>query len=177
MGICKDCKKLRDNEYSRKRNDKDREKVNARNAKWAEENKEQELVRKRKYNAEHKKKLKKMQKACRLKKIDQYREAARNRASRRRVSDLNFKLKDVLRKRLKNALHGLSKADRTMNLLGCSTEELRVHLEKQFSVGMNWDNYGLHGWHIDHKIPCCSFDMTKEEEQRKCFHYTNLRPL
>ncbi len=42
---------------------------------------------------------------------------------------------------------------------------------------MNWENYGKFGWHIDHIIPCDSFDLTKEEEQRRCFHYSNLQPL
>jgi len=40
-----------------------------------------------------------------------------------------------------------------------------------------WENYGPEGWHIDHIIPCYQFDLTQEEEQRKCFHYTNQRPL
>ena len=40
-----------------------------------------------------------------------------------------------------------------------------------------WDNYGQKGWVIDHILPCCSFDLSKPEEQRKCFHYSNLQPL
>ena len=40
---------------------------------------------------------------------------------------------------------------------------------------MTWDNYG--DWHVDHIRPCCSFDLTKIEEQNICFHYTNLQPL
>jgi len=52
-----------------------------------------------------------------------------------------------------------------------------AHIEKQFKPGMNWENYSLYGWHIDHIRPCASFDLTKEEEIQKCFHYSNLQPL
>jgi len=40
---------------------------------------------------------------------------------------------------------------------------------------MTWENHG--SWHVDHIRSCCSFDLTQEEEQKKCFHYTNLQPL
>ena len=42
---------------------------------------------------------------------------------------------------------------------------------------MKWDNHGLYGWHIDHIQPCNSFDLSNEEEQKKCFHYSNMQPL
>jgi hypothetical protein len=42
---------------------------------------------------------------------------------------------------------------------------------------MNWQNHKRFGWHIDHIKPCSSFDLSKEEEQLACFHYTNLQPL
>ena len=62
-------------------------------------------------------------------------------------------------------------------LLGCTFDELKKHLESKFSDGMNWNNYGRKGWHIDHIVPCCFFDLTRIDEQKKCFHYTNLQPL
>ena len=42
---------------------------------------------------------------------------------------------------------------------------------------MSWENYGMHGWHLDHIIPCCSFNLQNEEELKKCFHYSNYQPL
>jgi hypothetical protein len=42
---------------------------------------------------------------------------------------------------------------------------------------MTWENWALDGWHIDHIRPCCSFDLTDPEQQKKCFHYSNLQPL
>ena len=64
-----------------------------------------------------------------------------------------------------------------MELLGVSMNEVRAYLELQFKSGMTWENYGYKGWHIDHIIPCASFDLTDPEQQRRCFHYTNLQPL
>lgn len=82
-----------------------------------------------------------------------------------------------LRRRLSFVLAGARKAAHSMELLGCTREELRAHLERQFTSGMAWDNYGVKGWHIDHKKPCAAFDLTNPEHQHECFHYTNLQPL
>jgi hypothetical protein len=71
----------------------------------------------------------------------------------------------------------LKKLDDFLNLVGCSPEQLRQHIEKQFQPGMNWSNKGRFGWHIDHRKPCASFDLTRVEEQKRCFHFTNLQPL
>ena len=62
-----------------------------------------------------------------------------------------------------------------MNLIGCSIEQLQKHLQLKFTKGMSWKNYGK--WHIDHIRPCCSFNLNKILEQKKCFHYKNLQPL
>ncbi len=94
----------------------------------------------------------------------------------RKATDLNFKLRSNLRIRLNEALKGKTKADRTMKLVGCYIEELKQHLESQFTLGMNWKNYG-YGWHIDHIKPCALFNLALEEEQKKCFHYSNLQPM
>lgn len=88
-----------------------------------------------------------------------------------------FRLRKCLSARLRAAMCGFCKSARTLELLGCSLEFLRQHLESQFKPGMTWENYGLRGWHIDHKRPCASFDLTDAAQQHECFHFSNLQPL
>jgi len=139
----------------------------------------------RKNNREHYLEYAKIYRKNNKDKIKQYDLVNKNRINenrrknrkKRRQLDPKFAITHSLRCRLRSVLAGQSKSLSTLSLLGCSVEYLIQHLESQFTDGMTWDNYGLHGWHIDHIIPCSSFDLTKEEEQRKCFHYTNLQPL
>ena len=42
---------------------------------------------------------------------------------------------------------------------------------------MSWENYGIHGWHIDHIIPCDFFNLQDPVEQYMCFRWQNLQPL
>lgn len=84
-----------------------------------------------------------------------------------------------LRSRIINALvrQDAPKSKRIRELIGTTLPELKKYLEKKFKPGMSWENYGFYGWHIDHQTPLISFDLTKPEEQKKAFHYTNLQPL
>jgi len=97
----------------------------------------------------------------------------------RRKIDLNYKITCNLRGRLYHALksQNAKKSNHTLELIGCSVNFLRKYLEDKFTEGMAWGNYGVRGWHIDHIIPCAYFDLTKPEEQEKCFHYTNFQPM
>ena len=84
-----------------------------------------------------------------------------------------------LRTRIRQALSAAkaTKSARTLELLGASISEVRAHLEAQFELGMTWDNWSTYGWHVDHIKPCASFDLTDPEQQKACFHYSNLQPL
>jgi hypothetical protein len=95
--------------------------------------------------------------------------------SKRAATDPKFRLTRNLRNRLWYAVRRNIKSASTIALIGCSGEELNAYLEKQFTAGMTWENYGH--WHVDHIRPCASFDMSRPEEQRICFHYSNLQPL
>lgn len=95
----------------------------------------------------------------------------------RKQRDVDFKMRLTLRSRLGTALfrQKAKKLTSTLDLVGCSIEYLREYLETKFQEGMTWDNHGE--WHIDHIRPCVSFDLSILEQQRECFHYTNLQPL
>lgn len=85
------------------------------------------------------------------------------------------KLRKTLRVRLYIALtkKQIIKTGKLKEYLGCSIAELKIYLEKKFTLGMTWENHGQ--WHIDHIIPLAS--ATSEEETLKLCHYSNLQPL
>ena len=92
-------------------------------------------------------------------------------------NDPEFKLSQLLRIRLIDALKGkANKIQSTISLLGCSVDECKQYLEQQFKPEMNWGNHGI-VWEIDHIVACSNFNLTDIEQQKQCFHYTNLQPL
>tara|TARA_R100001244_G_scaffold83360_1_gene64356 strand:- start:35 stop:775 length:741 start_codon:yes stop_codon:yes gene_type:complete len=104
-----------------------------------------------------------------------------NRAREQRASNPAYRIKGNIKNYLNHVLRKekIAKEERTRDYVGCSFEELKNHLEKQFKPGMNWENRAE--WHIDHITPVDyfvkNFDFTDIKIQKKCFHYTNLQPL
>lgn len=99
---------------------------------------------------------------------------------RRRRRDPSFRISNNLRNRIWRLLkkdQSYKKYYHLEELVGCSLDFLKKHIESMFEKNMSWDNYGNGGWEIDHIIPCSYFDLSKREEQKKCFHYTNMQPL
>jgi len=93
------------------------------------------------------------------------------------IENPSAKVAQNVRRRIWKVLRGTMRKKHSKELLGCNLNNFVQHIESQWVDGMSWENYGLRGWHIDHIIPCCSFDLTDLEQQEKCFHYTNLQPL
>jgi hypothetical protein len=93
-----------------------------------------------------------------------------------RSKNISAKIACCCRNRIRNCIKKGYKSQSSLFLTGCKTwDELKNHLEKKFTNGMSWANMGE--WHIDHIIPCSSFDLTNIEQQMQCFHYSNLQPL
>lgn len=91
--------------------------------------------------------------------------------------NIKYKLSCRLRDRLRDAIKNNYKSGSAVKDLGCTIDELKLHLESKFQSGMTWDNYGLYGWHIDHIKPLASFDLTDRNQLLEACHYTNLQPL
>jgi len=87
----------------------------------------------------------------------------------------DVKVASASRQRTCRALKGFFKTGKTFDLIGCTPAQLKLHLEAQFKLGMNWENRSA--WHIDHITPISFYDLTKAEEQAQAFHWSNLQPL
>ena len=156
---CKLCEK----ELTQKYRNNNKEKILEINRKYYINNSEHCKNRDKKYRTRNKNKIAK-------RKHDRY------------TTDLDFKLREILRSRLSSAIKRNQKAGSAINDLGCSIEEFKLHLERQFEPWMNWDNYGKFDlnrltWNIDHINALANFDLTNKEEFLKACHYSNLRPL
>lgn len=106
------------------------------------------------------------------------RATARTQYSTRFRVDTQFTLKRALRNTVSRIAREIGTSRRTLrkeNLLGCSYDIARRHIESQWEPGMSWANHGA--WHIDHILPLDAFDLTSPYHRVLAAHYTNLRPL
>ena len=156
---------------------KNRKKLNEQKRKWCSENKDKIKI----YQAKRRDESLIYHKAYRAR--PGYKEKFRNyintyTKNRARIDD-DFRLRKNLRKRIWDALKGTCKSASTMKLIGCTIEELWIHLEscKSWEPWMTRENYGAGGWDVDHIIACAKFNLTDPEQQKFCFHYTNLQPM
>lgn len=111
-----------------------------------------------------------------------YRQSERGKEKRRKRqkirlnTDFKYRLIRNHRCRIWHAVKGISKEQSSKDLLGCNNQEYKEYLTKQFLPEMTIENYGT-VWEVDHMKPCSSFDLTDEEERKKCFHFTNTQPM
>ena len=134
--------------------------IRERKAKYYQDNKDHIRERQKKYEQENK---------------DKIRERKSRYQAQKRNADPIQRLKDRIRNRVRKALgRGDSRTTkRTMEMIGCSWDHLRSHIESQFTGGMSWERFSE--IHIDHIKPLSSASTC--EEMLKLCHYTNLQPL
>lgn len=155
-------------------------------SRYREENRERLLAQKRVYYQQNRDRILARIEANREKKQEydrryHRRERERNR-ERRRAYQLAYrsipenKLAHNLRNRVSKFIRRKTGRASTEELLGCSFAEFKHFMELQFRSGMTWDNYGEY-WHVDHIVPVAAFDLSDPDQLRRCFHFSNLRPL
>jgi hypothetical protein len=157
-------------------------KMNARMKQWRlQQDKGKLAERDKAHRAKHGVAIRARERLSRQRRSPEQRQMARDRRRRWRIAnELKNPVAKVvknLRRRVHYALGGQDKSANTMKLIGCTPDVLRQHLEALFKPGMSWCNYAIDGWHVDHVRPCAAFDLSSPEQQRACFHYTNLQPL
>jgi hypothetical protein len=161
-----------------------RECQNKKDKLYRENNKEKISNRLKNYNEkeEIKEQRSKYAKEFRLKNLELMRKKAIEKQKAKR-KDPMYKFKEAIRNRIRNSINhnGARKNSKTAQILGCSFDEFRNHIESKFEPWMNWNNRGLYngelnyGWDLDHIEPISS--ATSECDIIKLNHYTNYQPL
>lgn len=130
--------------------------------------------RAKKARRENPQKVRDQERASRIRRIDKIRNTARIYHAKKRKSDPVYLMKMRMYCRVYNAFRdkGIRKKTKTAQMLGCSFEKFKKHIESQFKDGMSWDNKGE--WEVDHIIPVSC--ATTPEGLAKLFHYKNCRP-
>lgn len=192
----KELKKKSDKEYREKNSDK----LKSYHKDWSDRNKDKTKIIRERYRSKEDVKLKRQEYSVQynennkdLKSEYQKKYYAENKESlllrnneyrrlKREIEPLyrlTGNIRTLINKSIKRG--GYTKKSRTFEILGCSFEEFKNHLESKFESWMTWDNYGLYngelnyGWDIDHIIPVSSSE--NEEGVIALNHYTNLQPL
>lgn len=166
-------------EYQKKYRDDNKDEIKKRDKIYYENNKDK-IMENYYDNREHNLIRMKSWKKNNREKIRLYQnEYNNNRRKNDNLYKITLNIRSLIHMSLKKK--GIKKNSKTSNILGCTFEEFKIHLESKFEPWMTWDNYGLYngelnyGWDIDHIIPNSS--ATTEEELLKLNHFSNLQPL
>ena len=186
-GFCHQCKSCK-SEYNLEYRSENEETLRAKRVERRAEHRDELNARSRESYSKHREKRRAYRMANREKHHKQnklYRQAHRERllerARERRRADPVAHVAGALRNRMNDVLRRIraGKVARTEKLLGCSFATFKEYVESKFHPGMSWANHGngVNKWNLDHIKPCQAFDLSDPEQQKQCFHYTNLRPL
>jgi hypothetical protein len=148
-------------EYNKRYREKNRDKLNEYCKNWRYENDDKMKAKRKLYYQENKEDI--------IKKNYEY-------CKNREKTDSLYKLTRGIRALILISFKKqfTTKSKKTIEILGCSFEEFKLHLESQFDDKMNWENQGTY-WHMDHIIPISSAET--EEDVYRLNHYTNFQPL
>lgn len=156
--FCRDCGKIR----FKKRYIIEKQEVKQRQKKRYDNNTEKVLAINKRWKQAHPEKIKT--------------QAVKDATKRRKT--IKGRLTQNMGSHIAHVLKGEKASRKWESLLGFTVEQLKSHLEKQFTNEMSWENYGSY-WHIDHIIPKSVFNYEKAEDIdfKQCWALKNLQPL
>ena len=150
---------------------------------WRLENKEKLKEKKKEWRLKNKEKIKEDYRKWRLENKEKINENYREYIKNRKIEDPIFKMQSSVRKLIGSSFRnkGYKKNTRTEEILGCSFEKFKYHIESKFESWMTFENYGKYngeycfGWDIDHIIELKNIKTI--EDIIILNHHSNLRPL
>jgi len=166
-------------EYHKKWYKKNKDIKLIQNKKWQDANPDKLAQMSKDWYLKNKERANKTRKEWMLKNKEKMTARRREQRRERKRVDVQYKMKESLRSYFYSLVKKEYKFSSVLILLGMEIKEFKLYLESLFEPGMTWENWGNGEgkWNIDHILPCASFDLTDPEQQKKCFHYTNLQPL
>ena len=185
---CKECRKKHCKEYQQNNKKKwneyikeyrknNKEKIQEYQKEYRQNNQEKKKEYMEEYYQNNKEKIREYKKEYRKNNKEKLNEYQKEYDRNRRKKDPKYKLNSNISRSISASLHGNKNGRHWEDLVGYTLDELKKHLEKQFTDGMDWDNYGE--WHIDHRIPLSAFNFTKPEHIgfQRAWALENLQPL
>jgi len=165
--MCRPCRSIHRREYRERNIESFKEKDRVHYEKY----REKKLLQSKQYYQKNRDKIQAQRKEYRENNVEYHKEKQREYYN----NNLSKRLGIVYRNRVRSEI-GSGKG--YSDFLGCSIEFLQKWFEFNFDIDNDyyWDNFGKY-WEIDHVIPCYHFDMENIDDVRKCFHWTNTKPL
>ena len=124
-------------------------------------------------------------KACRKKeqqsiegsKKQQIRNRRWERSEKGKIFSKKYKISRCMSNSIRASLKGHKNGVHWEDIVGYTLADFKKHISGLFSKNMTWENHGE--WHIDHKRPIASFNITSYDcdDFKECWSLSNLQPL
>jgi len=186
--ICRDCLRIKAQNYRKKNKEelslynkerylKKKESILENNENWRKTKKYES------WREKNNEKIKQYRKQYYLKNKEKILKQNKHNHYKKLKEDITYRLKHNIRVNISKSFKrkGYNKNSKTQDILGCTFQEFRNHLESQFKNWMNWENYGLYngnfnfGWDVDHIVSIKN--ANSKEDVINLNHFTNLQPL
>lgn len=142
---------------------------------WRDTNSESNLAKKKVYREQNAEKVAAGKRDWYLRNREHVLKKVKKHRQQKVVTDIQYKLRIALRRRMYMAIKSNQKSGSAVSDLGCAIPEFVAHIAANFEIGMTWQNWGE--WHIDHKKPLASLDLTDREQFLIAANFKNMQPL